>query len=278
MASQEVDGNHSFFLAVAAPPLGAPGVSGGALSAARTSHLTQGSLSTFNQHRGRGSETRDCLCRLARSGPLGRLSGHCLVLLWCPGPVRGAGCRRHRAGGHSEPSAVSPAGGWGWPRQEPKGKGPAFCLKAGGHLPVASWFTRRSERELHHWGGCAEGGPVLRPDTEPPGPEGGLWLWPPSCCRCLVFGPGGAGSRLLVLGRWAREGQPVFSGECLGTGRGMGGSGGQIQPLTGNGQTGLASPPGQVTYTGWACEACVAAPARQREPPSSPLASGLCRG
>ena len=156
MASQEVDGNHSFFLAVAAPPLGAPGVSGGALSAARTSHLTQGSLSTFNQHRGRGSETRDCLCRLARSGPLGRLSGHCLVLLWCPGPVRGAGCRRHRAGGHSEPSAVSPAGGWGWPRQEPKGKGPAFCLKAGGHLPVASWFTRRSERELHHWGGCVE--------------------------------------------------------------------------------------------------------------------------
>ena len=113
MASQEVDGNHSCFRAVAALPLGAPGVSGGALSAARTSHLTHGSLSTFNQHRGKGSETRDCLCRLGRRGPLGRLSGHCLVLLWCPGPARGAGCRRHRAGGHSEPSAVFPAGGWG---------------------------------------------------------------------------------------------------------------------------------------------------------------------
>lgn len=116
----------------------------------------------------------------------------------------------------------------GGPGRSRRGKGPAFCLKAGGHLPVASWFTRRSERELYHWGRCAEGGPGLRtdrPDTEPPGPEGGLWLWPPSCCCCSVFGPGGAGSRLLVLGRWAREGQPVFSGECLGTGRGRGGLG-----------------------------------------------------
>ena len=37
-----------------------------------------------------------------------------------------------------------------------------------------------------------------------------------------VGGPGGAGSRLLVRGRWAREGQPVLSGECLDTGRGGG--------------------------------------------------------
>ena len=100
------------------------------LGAARTSHLTHGSLSTFNQQGG-DTEARDCLRRSGRSGPLGAfgvlpgsagaggrggaghwaLSGHCPALL---GPrwsftMRGAGCRRPRAGGPSEPGATSPA-------------------------------------------------------------------------------------------------------------------------------------------------------------------------
>ena len=49
---------------------------------------------------------------------------------------------------------------------------------------------------------------------EPGPPEGGLWPQPASCC-CSVLGPA-------WQGRWAREGQPVLSGECLETGRGGG--------------------------------------------------------
>lgn len=45
----------------------------------------------------------------------------------------------------------------------------------------------------------------------------------PRRVAALALGwPGGAGSRLLVWGRGAREGQPVRSGECLDTGRGGG--------------------------------------------------------
>ena len=50
------------------------------LGAARTGYLTHGNLSTFNQQGG-DTEARDRLRRSGRSGPLGRLSGHCLALL-----------------------------------------------------------------------------------------------------------------------------------------------------------------------------------------------------
>lgn len=95
-----------------------------------------------------------------------------------------------------------------------------------------------------------------------------LWLWAGLAgqgpgCSCGAGGPGRAS--LSALG----------SVSILG---GVGVPGGQIQPLAGNARTGSASPPGQVTCARWACEAYVATPARHWELPSSPLASGLCRG
>lgn len=245
------------------------------LGAARTSHLTHGSLSTFNPQGG-DTEARDS-AEVGEERATGALPGHCPALLgpcW-PFTMRGAGCRRPRAGGPLSPvpRLQQPGRSW-WPgvaEAGAEGEGPCSAsTQAALRLwPLGSPGGLGGSRR---WGRCPEGGPRLGaggPDMEPGPPEGGLWPQPASCC-CSVFGPA-------WRGRWAREGQPVLSREFLETGRG-GGPGARIQLLTGNGWTGSASPPGRVTCAGWACEACVATLAQHWEPPSSPLASGVCRG